>query len=234
MANRRRTPKRYVAYYRVSTARQGRSGLGLEAQRRAVEDFLNGNGWEVVAEYTEVESGRRADRPELLRALAACRAHGAELVIAKLDRLSRSVALIANLMESGVDFVACDMPEANGLTVHVMEAMAEHERKLISRRTKEALAAAKARGVRLGNPGNLTPEGRLRGSRRGNEARAAAADARARDLAPVVEEIMAGGASSLRDMARELNRRGVPTPRGGEWSASQVRNVVQRVARQGG
>ncbi len=226
MANRRRTPRRYVAYYRVSTARQGRSGLGLEAQRRAVEDFLNGNGWEVVAEYTEVESGRRADRPELLRALAACRAHGAELVIAKLDRLSRSVALIANLMESGVDFVACDMPEANRLTVHVMAAMAEHERHAISKRTREALAAAKARGVRLGNPANLTPEARRRGAEAGAVARTLKARERARLVVPVIEEVRAAGTRSLNGIAAALNHRGIPAPRGGRWRATQVQRVL--------
>ncbi len=147
---------RYIAYYRVSTARQGRSGLGLEAQRAAVREYLNGGRWRLIDEVTEVESGKRSDRPELARALAACRVHNATLVIAKLDRLARNVAFIANLMEARVDFVAVDMPEANRLTVHVLAAIAEHEAAAISARTKAALSRAKARGTRLGGDrGNL-------------------------------------------------------------------------------
>src|SRR5215469_5908263 len=141
---------KHVAYYRVSTARQGRSGLGLEAQRQAVSDYLNGGAWDLVAEFTEIESGKRNDRPELSRALELCRRQKATLVIAKLDRLARNVAFIANLMESRVDFVAVDMPQANRLTVHILAAVAEHEREMIVARTKAALAAAKARGKRLG------------------------------------------------------------------------------------
>ncbi len=218
---------KYVAYYRVSTQRQGRSGLGLEAQRQAVLDFLNGNGFEIAGEYTEVESGKRDDnRPELAKALAACRLHGATLVIAKLDRLARNVAFIASLMDSGVDFTAVDFPHANRLTVHILAAVAEHEREMISQRTKAALAAARARGVKLGRPGNFTPEGRLLGSRRGNEARSAKAAARARDLAPVIDEMHAAGTTSLHGMAAALNDRDVPAPRGGRWQASQVRRVL--------
>jgi DNA invertase Pin-like site-specific DNA recombinase len=142
--------RRFVAYYRVSTARQGRSGLGLEAQKAAVLAFINGRA-ELVAEFTEVESGKHANREELKKAIAACKKHKAKLVIAKLDRLSRNLAFIATLMESGVEFVAVDMPEANKLTVHILAAMAEHEREQISKRTKDALAAAKRRGKRLGN-----------------------------------------------------------------------------------
>jgi DNA invertase Pin-like site-specific DNA recombinase len=142
---------RFVAYYRVSTDRQGASGLGLEAQRQAVARYL-GRG-RLLAEFTEVESGRRhTNRPELLTALALCRKWRAVLVIARLDRLARNVAFIANLMESSVDFVACDMPQANRLTIHILAAVAEHERELISQRTKAALAEAKRRGTKLGNP----------------------------------------------------------------------------------
>src|ERR687889_1623464 len=136
---------KFIAYYRVSTAKQGRSGLGLEAQQEAVRSYLNGGAWQLVAEVVEVESGKRNDRPKLAEALRLCRLHGATLIIAKLDRLARNVAFISNLMESGVEFVAVDFPQANRLTVHILAAVAEHERELISQRTRAALAQAKKR-----------------------------------------------------------------------------------------
>src|SRR3984893_18460178 len=141
---------KFIGYLRVSTEKQGLSGLGLEAQRKAIEDYLNGGRWELLAEYVEIESGKRSDRPELAATLAHSKTTGATLVIAKLDRLSRNVAFISNLMESGVDFVAADMPMANRLTVHVLAAVAEHEREMISERTKRALGSIK---VRIGNGG---------------------------------------------------------------------------------
>jgi DNA invertase Pin-like site-specific DNA recombinase len=143
---------RMIAYLRVSTARQGQSGLGLAAQRAAVSAYAAANHQTIVSEYVEIESGGKADRPQLALALAACRLHRAVLVIAKLDRLARNVAFIANLMDGGAEFVACDMPHANRLTLHIMAAMAEYERRVISERTKLALAAARVRGVRAGNP----------------------------------------------------------------------------------
>src|SRR3954462_14887614 len=170
---------RFVAYYRVSTDKQGKSGLGLEAQREAVQSYLNGGSWTLAAAVTEVESGKRNDRPELDRALGLCRLYGATLVVAKLDRLARNVAFISKLMESGVDFVALDLPQANRLTVHILAAVAEHEAAMISQRTKAALAAAKARGIKLGNPANL--HNQLHGSAKGNAAKAAK---RAADLLP--------------------------------------------------
>ena len=142
---------KFVAYFRVSTDRHGKSGLGLEAQRQAVMAYLNGGSWALVDEFTEVESGKRNDRPQLAAALAACKKLKAKLVIAKLDRLGRNLAFIATLMESGVEFVAVDNPHANKLTVHILAAVAQHEREMISERTKVALAAAKRRGKRLGN-----------------------------------------------------------------------------------
>jgi DNA invertase Pin-like site-specific DNA recombinase len=141
-----------VAYERVSTARQGKSGLGLEAQRKAIDDYAATKGGTILARFTEVESGRKNDRPELEKALQLARITGATLVIAKLDRLSRNAAFLLTLRDAGVSFVACDMPEANDLTVGIMALVAQQEREAISRRTKEALAAAKARGVKLGNP----------------------------------------------------------------------------------
>jgi DNA invertase Pin-like site-specific DNA recombinase len=157
---------RFVAYYRVSTARQGKSGLGLEAQQQAVhEHLLDGGSWSLVGEFVEIESGKRADRPKLAEAIKACRLRGAKLVIAKLDRLARNVAFISNLMESGVEFEAVDFPQANRLTIHIMAAMAEHEAKMISDRPKAALAAAKRRGVKLGGDrgAQLTAQARAAG-----------------------------------------------------------------------
>src|SRR3954468_203058 len=153
---------KWVAYYRVSTAKQGASGLELDAQREAVADYLNGCNWTLAAEFVEVESGKRNDRPELAKALATCRRTRATLVIAKLGRLARTVAFVSNLMEAGVEFVAVDFPTANRLTIHILAAVAEHEREIISARTKAALAAAKARGTKLGNP-NLTDDARAKG-----------------------------------------------------------------------
>ena len=215
---------RFVAYYRVSTDRQGRSGLGLEAQRQAVVDYLNGGRWQLVAEFVEIESGRREDRPELTKALAACRVHGATLVIAKLDRLARNVAFISNLMAAGVEFVAVDFPQANRLTVHILAAVAEHEREMISARTRAALAAAKARGTKLGNPANL--RNRASGTARSAHVRRERASKRTADLKPMVAIIRAAGATSLRAVAAELNRRGVPAAGGGTWHANSVRRLL--------
>jgi len=219
---------KFVAYYRVSTDRQGRSGLGLEAQQEAVRSYLNGSSWQLVAEVVEVESGKRADRPKLAEALKLCRLHGATLVIAKLDRLARNVAFVSNLMESGVDFTAVDFPQANRLTVHILAAVAEHEAAMISQRTKAALAAAKARGKKLGGDrGNIAAL-----SARGNHAsaviRGQRAAKRAGDLAPIIREVQAAGAASLRQVAAELTRRGFTTARGGQWSAVQVKRVMER------
>jgi DNA invertase Pin-like site-specific DNA recombinase len=218
----------FVAYYRVSTERQGRSGLGLEAQKAAVRDYLNGGNWKIVAEFVEVESGKRSDRPQLAAALAACALRGAKLIIAKLDRLARNVAFVSNLMEAGVDFVAVDFPTANRLTVHILAAVAEHEAKMISERTKAALAAAKARGQKLGGYRGipLTPEARQAGCER----RTAIADKRAAALAPTIAELRASGAATLQAIADGLNRSGIPTTSGrGEWQPVQVSRVLARL-----
>jgi DNA invertase Pin-like site-specific DNA recombinase len=212
---------------RVSTARQGKSGLGLEAQRRAVEDYLNGGRWKVIKEFVEVESGKKADRPQLAKAFQACRVHGAKLIIAKLDRLSRNAVFLLSVKDSGVDFVAADMPDANRLTIGIMALMAEHERDATSARTKAALAAAKRRGVKLGGfrGGRITAKARAAG----NAANAAKADARAADLADTVKELQAGGATSLRALAQGLDAKGIPTAWGGTWSAVQVSRLLERL-----
>ena len=220
---------RFVSYYRVSTDRQGRSGLGLEAQCRAVLDYLNGGVWQLVGEFTEVESGKNNDRPQLAKAMAECRLRNATLVIAKLDRLSRNAAFLLNLQEAGVDFLCADMPDANKMTVGIMAVIAQHEREQISRRTKDALAARLARGLPLGNPANLTAEAQAKGSPAGNAAKSARAAARAADLVPVIADIRTAGGRSLGSIAAELNRRGFPTARGGAWSAVQVQRVMARV-----
>src|SRR4051794_11966836 len=213
---------RFIAYHRVSTAQQGRSGLGLDAQRQAVAAYLNGGAWTLLAEYTEVESGKRADRPELAKALTACRLHRATLVIAKIDRLSRNAAFLLNLRDAGVDFVAADMPDANRMTVGIMAIIAEHEREAISARTKAALAAAKARGRKLGNPENLSRESAERGRTLGNAAMSAKAGKRLVDLAPVIHAIRAEGKVSLGQIAGALNEGRIPAARGGAWTATQV------------
>ena len=185
-------------------------------------DFINGNGNKILAEFTEVESGKKNNRPELSEALATCKKHKAKLVIAKLDRLARNVAFISNLMESGVDFVAVDMPDANRLTVHILAAVAEHEREIISQRTKEALKAAKARGVKLGSP---NPR---KGSRLGVTAHKANADRFAANIMPIIREIEATGITSHSGLAKVLNTRGIKTARGGDWHPATVRNIRVR------
>ncbi|ACA15748.1 Resolvase domain [Methylobacterium sp. 4-46] len=219
---------KHVSYLRVSTAKQGASGLGLEAQREAVLGYLNGGHWTLVAEYVEIESGKRNDRPQLAAALAHARAIGARLVIAKLDRLSRDAHFLLGLDKAGVDFVAADLPTANRLTVGIMAMVAEEERRAISARTKAALAAAKARGVRLGS---RTGGAHLRGL--GNAAAVAAgrenAERRAADLGPIIAAIREAGHDSLGAIARELNARGILTARGGTWHASTVRNLLARL-----
>jgi DNA invertase Pin-like site-specific DNA recombinase len=217
---------KFVAYYRVSTAKQGASGLGLEAQQEAVRSYLNGGRWQMVSEVTEIESGKRNDRPALANALALCRVHGATLVIAKLDRLARNVNFISNLMESGVEFTAVDLPQANRLTIHILAAVAEHEAVMISSRTKAALAAAKARGTRLGNPTSQIATWAGEGAQASVTVRKAKAAKRSADLLPMVREIQSSGAGSLRQIAAVLNTRGIPAARGGAWSAVQVRRVL--------
>jgi DNA invertase Pin-like site-specific DNA recombinase len=213
---------KFVAYFRVSTDRQGKSGLGLEAQRKSVLDYLDGGRWKLIAEFTEIESGKRSDRPELAKALAACKRQKAKLVIAKLDRLSRNLAFVATLMDSGVEFIAVDNPHANKLTIHILAAVAQHEREMIRARTSAALKAAKARGKRLGNP--KLAEARKNAAR----ARTEKADQYSANVLPVIREIQGSGVKSLRGIARALAARGVPTARGGTWTPVQVNAILQR------
>jgi DNA invertase Pin-like site-specific DNA recombinase len=223
----------FVSYLRVSTARQGQSGLGLEAQRKAVDDYLNGGKWRVIQEFVEVESGKNNDRAELAKAIALCRLRNATLVIAKIDRLSRDHFLLG-LQKAGVRFVAADMPEANEMVVGVMAVVAQAERKMISTRTKAALQAAKARGVKLGGlrhraDGSVVKLD-LEAIAAGRAARTAKSAARAFDIAPIIADLKSSGAVSLRQLAAGLNDRGIPTARGGLWSAVQVQRVVSRSA----
>jgi len=221
---------KFISYLRVSTAKQGVSGLGLEAQRKAVTDYLNGGNWSLLAEFVEVESGKKNDRPELNKALAHCKLTGATLVIAKLDRLSRNALFLLGLQEAGVHFIATDMPTANELTVGIMALVAQEERKAISARTKAALAAAKERGVKLGCP-NGAAHLRQYGNELGVEAVKRNADERAGKLAAVVQELQEGqGITSLKGIADELNRMGITTARGGAWYASSVKNLLARIS----
>ncbi len=221
-----------VAYHRVSTIRQGTSGLGLEAQTKAIEDFASARKAEVVSSFTEVESGKNNKRPELGKALHLAKVTGATLLIAKLDRLSRNAVFLLTLRDSGVKFVAADMPDANDLTVGIMALVAQQEREAISKRTKEALAAAKARGTKLGNPNGAAA---LRRAGKGNAAGVRAiqtrADEHASDLAPVVNTLHSEDIFSLGGMATALNERGMLTPRGKRWHKSSVRNLLSRLDR---
>jgi DNA invertase Pin-like site-specific DNA recombinase len=214
---------RFIAYYRVSTAKQGRSGLGLEGQRAAVLAYLNGGSWNLAADFTEIESGKDNDRPALAKALELCRLTGAALVIAKLDRLSRDAHFLLGLEKSGVDFVAADMPNANRLTVRLMAVIAQEEREMIASRTKAALTAAKARGVKLGG----WRGGPVVDSKQGTAALVEAADAFAGRVGPMAAAMRAQGLS-LAKIAASLEGQGVRTARGGAWTATAVRNVLAR------
>lgn len=222
--------KKLIPYLRVSTQRQGRSGLGLEAQIKAIQDYAARTGGEIIPpidRYREVETGKKSDkdRPVLRAALAHCRQAKATLVIAKLDRLARNVAFVSALMDSGVDFVAIDCPEADRFTLHIFAALAEREARDISERTKKALAAKRARGEKLGNPANLKNQdlGRARGA----EAARQAADVAYRDLLPLVTALRASG-KTYAMIADHLNANGFVTRRGRAWNHVQVMRVVQR------
>lgn len=221
-----------VAYQRVSTSKQGQSDLGLDAQRATIQAYATQARGTVIERFTEVESGKSNSRPELAKALQLAKLTGAVLVIAKLDRLSRNAAFLLTLRDSGVRFIAADMPDANELTVGIMALVAEQERQAISKRTKEALKVAKARGIRLGNPNGAAA---LKKANKGNAAsvRSIKEDAiqRAEQLRSVVEDLTSKGVQSLGGLADELNARGVLTARGGRWHRSSVRNLIGRLGR---
>lgn len=220
---------RFVSYLRVSTDKQGKSGLGLEAQRAAVAEYLNGGDWSLVSELVEIESGGKAARPKLAEALALCRAHRATLIVAKLDRLARDAHFLLGLQKAGVEFVAVDMPSANRMTVGIMALVAEEERRMISARTKAALAAAKARGVQLG--GFRGTAGTAETAAVARAARTEAADGHAAALAPILRRIDPTGSTSLRTVAAALNAEGVPTSTGrGVWTAAGVARLRARIA----
>ena len=215
-------PKPIVSYLRVSTQQQGSSGLGLAAQRSAVTRFLAGR--KLLAEFVEVESGKRKDRPELAKALAMCAERDATLIIAKLDRLARNVAFLSALMESGLDFVACDLPQADRLSIHIFAAVAEHEARLISARTKAALQQAKLRGVKLGNP-RASKCAHL-----GGAGRAKVADDYALSVVSHIDRVRSTGVTKPADIASELSHWRIVTPSGGHrWTPSIVRRVLRRV-----
>ncbi len=227
---------RFVAYYRVSTARQGRSGLGLESQREIVRTFLNGGRWEVVAEFTEVESGKDSDRPALAQALATARAHRAQLVVANVSRLTRSLSFLSKLLDAGVNVAFCDLPQVQGPTgrfmLQQMAAVAELEGGLISARTRAALAAAKVRGTKLGGDRGARLDDAARDA--GRAAGMARAQARAADLGPIVTQLRSKGVTSLGGLAKGLSERGITTPRGGTtWTATQVSRLLAQCPPEG-
>lgn len=227
-----------VSYIRVSTQRQHASGLGEDAQRESVAHYAAANGYRILAEFREVESGKNDSRPELARAINECRLRRATLLIAKIDRLARRVSFVSTLMESGLDFRAVDFPQATKLTVHLLASMAEHEREQISSRVTAALSAAKRRGTLLGTarqaaglcgPRPFDAATRAEGQRIGADANRAKAVAFAERVADAVEEITKAGAKSLREIARGLEQRGVKPPKGETWSAAQVRRLLARL-----
>lgn len=211
--------KKAIAYYRVSTERQGKSGLGIEAQKEAVRVYTTANEYHVISEHTEVESGRKNNRPELLKALNECKRLKAVLIIAKLDRLGRNVAFIANLMESKVQFVAVDNPHATDLVLHITAAFAQYEREQISTRIKEALQAAKRRGVILGKNGRevLSHQNRHTSKEFANQMR------------PIIEQLKAEGYTTERAICAELNFREIPTAQGKIWYNSTVHKLLKKM-----
>ena len=217
------TSSKFIAYYRVSTAAQGQSGLGLEAQREAVRVYLAGKGWPPIDEFVEIETGKGANalakRPQLMAAITAAKRHKATLVIARLDRLARNVHFISGLMETGVDFIAVDNPHASPFELHIRASMSQEEARLISERTKAALRAAKARGTQLGSHGAVLAARHRK-----------AAKAQAMTYAPLVRLLRADGLMSTRQLAEALNERGIASPGGGRWHPSSAHKLIHRLS----
>lgn len=226
------TPKapRYVSYLRVSTDKQGVKGHGIAAQRETVRAYLErvNHGAQLLEEFVEVESGRKSNRPQLDKALSRCNLAGAKLIIAKLDRLSRDVHFLTGLEKAGVDFVACDLPDAGKLSVHIMAVVAQHEAERISERTRDALRAAKAKGKKLGNP-NGAKHLAGRGNREAVQEIKAKATRNASKLQTELQEIRAGGITTYAGMAAKLNERGILTPNHKRWHPQSVRRLMQRL-----
>jgi len=222
---------KFVSYLRVSTGKQGENGLGMAAQSAAITNYLNGGEWELLNTFVEVESGKNNNRPKLQEAMNECRRTGATLVIAKLDRLSRNPDFIGMMINSSIDFVACDMPEANKFTIRIMAALAEKEREMISERTKAALKAAQEKGVTLGKPENATPEGRAKGIAASLEVRKQRADRFVMEMWPIIEEYRTEDSKiSLRDIAAKLTERNILTASGksSTWSHVAVKKLIDR------
>ena len=220
--------QKFIAYFRVSTEKQGKSGLGLDAQQQSVANFVS-NENQILESYTEVESGKQQNRPELQKALVKTKSLGATLLIAKLDRLARNVAFIANLLESGVEVVAVDMPQANKFMLHVMAAVAEQEATAISERTRAALQVAKARGVKLGWANPRRKEEQRKSSQKGCRRGKLNADIFALKIYPIYVKLHAQGFCEAKGMADALNERGVRSARGGIWYTSSVQNLEARL-----
>jgi DNA invertase Pin-like site-specific DNA recombinase len=220
---------KFVTYYRVSTQKQGQSGLGLEAQKSAVKEYIKAHGGVELATFTEVESGKINARPQLEAALLRCRQAHATLLVAKLDRLSRNAAFLFNLRESGVKFQALDIPEANTLTLGVMFVLAQHEREIISARTRVALAARRARGLPLGTPRDMSPYA-ARASALASAKNTEKAKRRAAEVVPAIKAARSDGCRTLRQIAERLDELGIPTPRGKKWTATAVANAERLIA----
>lgn len=227
---------RFISYLRVSTGKQEQSGLGLEAQRTAVANYLNGGNWELVSEVVEVESGKNSKRPKLAEAINLCKAYNATLVVAKMDRLARDAHFLLGLQKAGVAFVAADNPQANNLTVGILALVAEQEREAISKRTKDALAAAKARGQVLGAYDKedktkfIGRKGTAEDVAKAREARSQKVAQKAQNLQFIFDRINPDGTMSMTAMARKLNDEGIPTPSGrGQWQAVTVSRVLKRL-----
>jgi DNA invertase Pin-like site-specific DNA recombinase len=218
-----------VTYYRVSTQKQGRSGLGLEAQKSAAMEFIRTQGGVELASFTEIESGKINDRPKLEAALLRCRQAHATLLVAKLDRLSRNAAFLFNLRDSGVKFQALDIPEANTLTLGVMAVLAQHEREIISARTRAALAARRARGLPLGTPRDMSAYA-VQASALASVTNTEKAKARADLVAPAIKAARMAGCATLRRIAEHLDELGVTTPRGKKWTPTAVANAERLIA----